>query len=202
MKNESYLTGCKSTLLAIILIPLFVYLIILLYGKYHTSDRSYVADIKSVRYEISFTEIEHDSILAFSFHQKGDDKKKNGLFVYNSSWDVVSFIFTKDTIYIRDEMEFHDLFPYEERDEHSIPPADFKKGKIIKGYLPSFCRIIPFSDSRFFVYDSNRHKYVLKDSTIHMINLVHDIERANDYHIFDENLKDTLEICLNECDKQ
>lgn len=173
-----------------------------MYGKYYTFNRTFVADMASVEYELSFTEIEHDSVLAFSFKRKGDSKTISPLFVYNSAWDVVSFVFTKDTIYIRDEKEFYDLFPPEERYKYPVLPKDFKKYKIIKGDVPSSCKLIPYSDSRFFLYDRKTRKYILKDTTMHIIHLNHYIERANDYHLFDESRKDTLEIYLNECAKQ
>ncbi|MCQ2256529.1 MAG: hypothetical protein MJZ41_00875 [Bacteroidaceae bacterium] len=202
MKSRSCFKGCLFAPLAIIIISGLIYLLLLLYGKYHTFNRTLVADIKSVGYEIVFTEVEHDSILAFGFKRKDDNKNVSTLFVYNSSWDVISFIFTKDTIYIRDEMEFQDLFPPEERDKHPKAPKDWVKRRIIKGDLPSSVKIIPYSDSLIFVYDTNKHKYVLKDSTMHIFNLAHNVERANEYYLFDESLKDTLEIHLKECAKQ
>ena len=55
---------------------------------------------------------------------------------------------------------------------------------------------------RFFVYDDNKHRYVQIDSTIHIIKLSHFVERANDYHLFDENIKDTIEIHLDEIKKK
>ena len=196
MKKKSCLKGCLSALLVIIFILGLLYLLLLLYGKYHTYNRTFVADAESVGWEITFTEIEHDSILAFSFNRKGDDQKVSSLFVYNDSRDVVSFIFSEDTIYIRDEMEFQDLFPPEERDKHPIPPKDFKKGGIVKGDLPSSCRVIPYSDSRFFSYDEKKHNYLLKDSTMHIIKLVHYVERANDYDFFDVTLKEVSGVPL------
>lgn len=202
MKRKPCLKGCISALFAIILIPGLLYLFLLLYGRYHTFNRTFLADVKSVGYRIEFTEVEHDSILAFVFSRKGNYHQESSLFVHNSSWDVVSFIFTKDTIYIRDEMKFQDLFPPEERDKHPKAPKDWVKRRIIKGDLPSSFKIIPYSDSLFFVYDTNKHKYVLKDSTMHIFNLVHNVERANKYCLFDESLKDTLEIHLKECAKQ
>lgn len=201
MKNKSCFKGCLSVLLAIIIIPGLIYLLLLLYGRYHTFNRTFHADVKSVGYRIEFTEVEHDSILAFNFSRKGSYPKESYLFVRNSSWDVVSFIFTKDTVYIRDEMEFQDLFPPEERDKHPKAPKDWVKRRIIKGDIPSLCCLIPYSDSRYFIYDRSRKQYVLKDSTMHIFNLVHNVERANDYHLFDESLKDTLDIQLNECAK-
>ena len=90
----------------------------------------------------------------------------------------------------------------EERNKHSNPPEDWVKRRIIKGDLPSSFRTIPYSDSLFFVYDTKKHKYVLKDSTMHIYNLVHNVERSNEYYLFDESLKDTLEIYLKECAKQ
>ena len=136
MKNKSYLKGCLSSLFTVIFILVLIYLFLILYGKYHTFSRSFAADVKSVGYKISFSEIEHDNILIFTFNQKGD-KEKSTLFVYNNAWDVVSFIFAKDSIYIRDEMEFYDLFPPEDRDKYPVTPKDFKKHNIIKGNMPS-----------------------------------------------------------------
>ena len=182
--------------------PGLLYLFLLLYGKYYTYNRTFVADVKSVGCEISFTEIENDSILAFSFSRKGENKKVTTLFVHNRAWDVLSLIFTKDSIFVRDLMEFHELFPPEEKDKHIMPPKDYMKGKVIKDKLPLTCRIIPYSDSRFFVYDDNKHRYVQIDSTIHIIKLSHFVERANDYHLFDENIKDTIEIHLDEIKKK
>lgn len=198
MKNESCLKRILTFLLAVIFLPVFIYLFIVLHGKYHTFNRSFVADIKSVGYVISFSEIEHDSVLSFCFNWKDCNMKVPTLFVYNNAWDIVSFIFTKDTIYVRDAMEFQDLFSPEEREKYPISPKDFTKVKIIKGDLPSCCKIVPYSDSRFFVYDRNKCEYVLKDSTMHIIKLVHFVERTNEYHLFDENLIDTLEIQLSE----
>ena len=202
MKNKLRLKGCLSAFFAIIFIPGLLYLSLLLYGRYHTFNRTFVANVKSVGYEIVFTEVEHDSILAFSFKRQEDGKTVSTLFVHNNAFDVVSFVFTEDTLYIRDEMEFYDLFPPEERYKHPKAPKDWVKRRIIKGDLSSPFKIIPYSDSLFFVYDTNKHKSVLKDSTMHIFNLVHNVERANEYCLFDETLKDTLEIHLNECTKQ
>lgn len=201
MKRKLRFKGNQFPLLVIIFIPGLLYLSLLLYGRYHTFNRTFVADAKPVGYEIAFTEVEHDSILAFNFKQKEDNKNVSTLFVYNNSWDVISFIFTKDTLYIRNEMEFHELFPPRERDKHPKAPKDWVKRKIVKGNMPSSCSFIPYSDSRFFVYDENKHKYVQKDNTVHIIKLSHFVERTDEYHLFDETLKDTLEINLNECIK-
>lgn len=202
MKSKLCFKGCRFVLLAIIIIPGLIYLLLILYGRYHTFNRTFQADIMSVGYGIEFTEVEHDSILAFSFKRPEDDKTVSTLFVHNNAFDVVSFVFTKDTIYIRDEMEFYELFPIEERDKHPKSPRDWMKRKIIKGDLPSSLKIIPYSDSRFFVYDENKHKYVQKDNTVHIIKLSHFVERTDEYHLFDESMKDTFDILLNECIKQ
>ena len=74
-KYNLYIRGCLVVFLLIIIMPGLLYLFLLLYGKYYTYNRTFVADVKSVGYEISFTEIENDSILAFSFIRKGDNKK-------------------------------------------------------------------------------------------------------------------------------
>lgn len=202
MKNKLFWSGCLSVLFAIIIIPGLIYLLLLLYGRCHTFNRTFHADVMNEGYGIEFTEVEHDSILAFSFQRQEDGNTVSTLFVHNNAFDVVSFIFTKDTIYIRDEMKFQDLFPPEERDKNSPTPKDWVKRRIIKGELSSPFKIIPYSDSLFFVYDTNKHKYILKDSTMHIFNLVHNVERANEYCLFDESLKDMLEIHLKECAKQ
>lgn len=197
MRNKSCLRGCHITLLVIILFPSCAYMLLLLYGKYHSSNnRTFVADTKSIGYEISFSEIEHDSILSFCFNQKGDSKKKTTLFVYNNAWEVISFIFTKDTILVRDELKLCELFPNEEIGKQTTHAKELKKSKLTKGNMPSNCKVIPFSDSHYFYYDRSKGKYFLKDSTTHIIKLIHDIERTNTYHLLDVTAKDTSEIEL------
>lgn len=196
MRNKSCLRGCHITLLVIILFPSCAYMLLLLYGKFHTCNRTFVADIKSVGYKISFTEIEHDSILSFCFNQKGYNKKKTTLFVYNNAWEVISFIFTKDTILVRDELKLCELFPNEEIGKQTTHAKELKKSKLIKGNMPSNCKVIPFSDPQYFYYDKRNGNYSLKDSITHIIKLIHDIERTNTYHLLDMTAKDTLEIEL------
>lgn len=211
MKNKfcskGCLKGCLLTLFTIICAPIFIYMFLHFYSKFHSYNRTFVADIKSIGYKMSFSEIEHDSILAFSFIRKGDNKEISTLFLYNNVDDVVSFIFTDDTIYIRDKMEYQDLFPPEERESNTpdlndVGTLDFqRKGKLVKGNIPSPCRLIPYIDSRFFTFDRTMHKYIPKDSTTHEIILIHCVERGNDYVLWDESLKDTLWIDLIECTK-
>ena len=219
MGKKSCVRGCLITLLTIPFIPCLVYLPLLLYGRYNTYSRTFVADIKSVGYEMSFCEIEHDSILAFSFWQKGTAKQRDTLFVYNDAWDVVSFIFIQDsasehnerlqansqtqhiqfkyTILLRDNPEFHELCPNTQTDKQPVSPKGFKKGKLIKGRIPSSCKVIPFSDLRYFSYDKSKAIYFLRDSTTHIIKLVHDTERTNTYHLLDMTARDTSEIELH-----
>lgn len=197
MKNK----GCVYTFFVIISNIIILICFWILYCKYHTFGRSYVTNVKSVGYKISFSEIEHDSILAFSFERKDCNMKKQTLFVHNNSFDVVSFFFTKDTVYIRDNIDFYDLFSPEERVKLNLRPnyrpKNFQKEREPTiPPLPSFCKIIPHTDSRFFVYAHG--DYTLKDSTIHMIKLTHYTERANEYRLYDQSLNDFLEIPLYE----
>ena len=198
MKNKSCLRGCHFTLLVMLFFPSCAYMLLSLYGKFHTYNRTFVADIKSVGYKIAFTEIEHDSILSFCFNQKGYNKKKTTLFVYNNAWDVVSFIFTKDTILVRDELKLCELlYPNKKFDKQSFHSKNSIKNKLIKGHMPSNCKIIPFSDSFYFYYDKRKGKYSLRDSTIHVIQLIHDVERTNTYRLIDETSRDTSIIELH-----
>lgn len=197
MKNKSCLWGCHFTLLVIIFIPCSVFLALLLVGRLHTYNRTFFADIKSVGYKITFTEIEHDSILSFCFNPKGHNKKKTTLYVHNTAGKVVSFIISKDTILLRDELKFYELFPNKEFDKQAFHPKAHLKGKFIKGNMPSNCKIIPFSDSFYFYYDKRKGKYFLRDSTIHIITLIHDIERTNSYRLQDETSRDTSMIELH-----
>lgn len=192
--------GCLLAFVVLLLVPSFLYLFFIFYSKLHTNSRVFVSDVKSVGRKLKMVETEHDSVLAMAFFRGENDDVGTKVHIHNNSFDVVSFVFSgdNDTIYIRDSREFYELFPPEEKKSHLVSPKNFKTATPVVSTLPSKCKVIPFSDSRFFVYNRDKCTYIPRDSTIHIIHLVHDIERANSYSLFDMTLKDTLVINLIE----
>lgn len=168
----------------------------LLYSKFNMRNRSYMADIKMAGCQLRFTETEHDSILVFRFKKEGSICKASSFLVHNNCFDVVSFVISKDidTLYIRSKITIHEIL---KKECTFTPQVDITYNPVIDD-LPSDCKVIPFSDSRFFVYNNEKCTYIPKDSTIHILHLIHDMERTNIYRLYDITLKDTLEICLVE----
>ena len=187
--------------LVILCIPALVYIAIFLYSTFHSYDRTFKANVDRFGWQIKFTEQEADSLLNFTLYQKrGKTCDSISLLIRNRYMeDVVSFLFVEgnDTLYIRKEKEFRELFPPEEQNQHLVAPPDFVVINPVVGKLPSKCKTVSYSDQRFFVYDRKKCTYIPKNNNIHVVTLTHLTERTNSYYLFDQTKNDTLEIKLD-----
>ena len=187
--------------LCLFCLPALVYIIILLYSTFHSDGRTYEAKVDKAAWQMVFTEQNADSLLRFTFQQKEKQKCDSiSLLVHNAYCsDVISFLFADgvDTLYIRKNPEFKDLFSPEQQYQHTVAPSDFAVDNPIVGKLPSRCKTVSFSDPRFFIYDKKKCSYILKNANTHVVTLFHDTERADTYHLFDMTRNDTIDIELN-----
>lgn len=165
-----------------------------------SNDRKFEAVFGRGGWCIEMKEQKKDSLLFFTIHQVGK-KKSNSISFYvhnNYCSDVISFIFVEgiDTVYIRKGREFMELFPLEEQSSHSMAPKDFSVNNPVIGRLPSKCKIVAFSDPRFFIYNKNKYTYIPKDDITHVITLFHNAERGDSYTLCDVIRTDTLEMSI------
>jgi hypothetical protein len=167
------------------------------------NGRSYEFKLDEIGYNGIFKEVEADTILEFTFTKINDNNTRN-LRIRNASWDVISFVFYNgnDTIYIRKGSEWIDLFSPTER-------ASFKtkqplNGNIkppynpVKGDLPDGFKLIAYGDVRFFKWGNNESLYILKNDSIHIVTLMHYVERGNEYGMWNTSATDTTSIFLRE----
>ncbi len=190
----------KVIFLVVMLIGGLLIYRIFIYRMIHNNHRAFATYIESVGYKIKFTEIESDTILHFVFNRPDSLSRDSiDIFSHNVSDDVVSFVFVEgiDTIYIRKDMEFYEMFPPEEKTKYNCapPPKDYKIFNPIIGELPSKCKYIAFSDSTYFKYEyEHQFTYIPKDSHVHIIILEHQTERTDSYSLYDITENDTVEV--------
>ena len=187
-------------LLFLILLPAVLHIILLVISRIPANNRRYEATLNRVGWHINMEEQNSDSLLHFNFYytRKSQSDSLSFLIQNKYSSDVVSFVLREgiDTVYIRKGCEFKDLFPPEEQGLHKVAPKDFYIDNPQIGTLPSKCKLVSFSDTRFFIYDKNKGTYIPKDDTTHIITLYHDTERGDSYSLCDVTASDTLGICI------
>lgn len=187
-------------LLFLILLPAVLHIILLVINRIPANNRRYEATLNRVGWHINMEEQNSDSLLHFNFYytRKSPSDSLSFLIQNKYSNDVVSFVLREgiDTVYIRKGCEFKDLFPPEEQELHKVAPKDFYIDNPQIGTLPSKCKLVSFSDTRFFIYDKNKDTYIPKDDTTHIITLYHDTERGDSYSLWDVTASDTLGICI------
>lgn len=187
-------------LLFLILLPAVLHIILLVISRIPANNRRYEATLNRVGWHINMEEQNSDSLLHFNFYytRKSPSDSLSFLIQNKYSNDVVSFVLREgiDTVYIRKGCEFKDLFPPEEQELHKVAPKDFYIDNPQIGTLPSKCKLVSFSDTRFFIYDKNKDTYIPKDDTTHIITLYHDTERGDSYSLCDVTASDTLGICI------
>lgn len=187
-------------LLFLILLPAVLHIILLVISRIPANNRRYEATLNRVGWHINMEEQNSDSLLHFNFYytRKSPSDSLSFLIQNKYSNDVVSFVLREgiDTVYIRKGCEFKDLFPPEEQELHKVAPKDFYIDNPQIGTLPSKCKLVSFSDTRFFIYDKNKGTYIPKDDTTHIITLYHNTEKEDSYSLWDVTASDTLEICI------
>lgn len=193
MKTKIYIF-----ILVLIFSPVVIYISLLLIRTLSSNDRMFVANFDRVGWSIEMKEQKQDSLLIFTLHQARNMKSNSMSFHVHNNYcsDVISFLFVEgvDTVYIRKECEIKELFSLEEPSSHSVAPKDFSVNNPFIGKLPSKCKIVAFSDSRFFIYDKKKCTYIPKDDITHVITLFHNTERGDSYTLCDVTHTDTLEI--------
>lgn len=187
-------------LLFLILLPAVLHIILLVISRIPANNRRYEATLNRVGWHINMEEQNSDSLLHFNFYYTRKSQSDSLSFLIQNKYsnDVVSFVLREgiDTVYIRKGCEFKDLFPPEEQELHKVAPKDFYIDNPQIGTLPSKCKLVSFSDTRFFIYDKNKDTYIPKDDTTHIITLYHDTERGDSYSLCDVTASDTLGICI------
>ena len=195
MKMKTY-----RFLLFFILLPAVLYIILLVINRIPANNRRYEATLNRVGWHINMEEQNSDSLLHFNFYytRKSQSDSLSFLIQNNYCSDVVSFVLREgiDTVYIRKGCEFKELFPPEEQGLHKVAPKEFSIDNPQIGTLPSKCKLVSFSDTRFFIYDKNKGTYIPKDDTTHIITLYHNTEKGDSYSLWDVTASDTLEICI------
>ena len=195
----------KKTLIIIVLflifLPPLILVTLLLYCKYYTYGRTYQATLDRIGWQMTFTEQNADTILNFTFsNMRINQQDRLSLLTRNSNThNVVSFVLVEevDSVFIRKELEFRDLFPPEEQKNNLKNPEWFQVSKDpIIGGIPLGFRSISYSDSSFFSYDRKMHDYIPKSNKIHVVTLYHETERGNAYYLWDETKNDTVGVKL------
>lgn len=185
-------------LFILILLPVVLYIILLVINSIPAKNRRYEAILNRVGWHINMEEQNSDSLLNFIFYYTRKSQSDSLSFWIHNNYcsDVVSFVLIEgiDSVYIRKGREFKDLFPPEEQSLHSIAPKDYYIDDPHIGKLPFKCKIVAFSDPRYFIYDKNKDVYMPKDDLIHIVTLFHNTERGDSYTIWDVTASDTLEI--------
>ena len=142
-----------------------------------------------------------DSLLYFYFNHTGKSKADSiSLIIHNNyCGDVICLVLTEhtDTVFVRKDCEFKGLFPPEEQSLYPVAPKDFYvDNPVVK--LSSKCKMVAFSDPRFFIYDKEKCTYIPKDDITHLIKLSHYTERGESYNLCDITHSDTLGITFEQ----
>ena len=187
----------KIYILVLFFLPVVIYMS-LPYITLSSNDRKFEAIFDRGGWRIEMKEQKQDSLLFFTIHQAGKIKSDSISFYVHNNYcsDVISFLFVEgvDTVYIRKGREFKELFSLEEQSSHSMAPKDFPVNNPVIGKLPFKCKLVAFSDPRFFIYDKNKCTYIPKDDITHVITLFHNTERGDSYTLCDVMRTDTVEI--------
>lgn len=167
-------------LLAPILIPAVVYITLLAMQSIPAINRRYEAVLNRIEWRIHMEEQNSDSLLYFYFNHTGKSKADSiSLIIHNNyCGDVICLVLTEhtDTVFVRKDCEFNELFPPEEQSLYPVAPKDFYvDNPVVK--LSSKCKMVAFSDPRFFIYDKENCTYIPKDDITHLIKLSHYTER-------------------------
>lgn len=148
----------------------------------------YCTYIDKLGLHVKFTELKDDSILNFTLYQKNQPNDTVSVLVRNENMsDIISFLIVEknDTIYIRNDKEYNELFSPEDQKKHRVSPSWFNVNNPVVGNLHPRCKRIAYSDNKFFVYDKKKCKYIPKSNNIHVLTFYHDTERTNTYSLFD-----------------
>ena len=209
LNRRDYITIIISIVIA--LTPLFFELCLCLFIRYqikkdmNRDNQNYIADCSDFGYYIQISEEgkQRDS-LRFSFRKHSGELICADLLIRNSPWNVVSFVFVEgvDSVYIRDFPHLYERFSPEEKEKYINIPEEDKSDVSIIGALPPICRIISYSDPIFFVYDRDYYSYKPKSNNIHLIDLWHDVERADVYYLWYTTKDSTRNVELKELKKE
>lgn len=188
-------------LLAPILIPAVVYITLLAMQSIPAINRRYEAVLNRIEWRIHMEEQNSDSLLYFYFNHTGKSKADSiSLIIHNNyCGDVICLVLTEhtDTVFVRKGCEFKELFPPEEQSLYPVAPKDFYvDNPVVK--LSSKCKMVAFSDPRFFIYDKEKCTYIPKDDITHLIKLSHYTERGESYNLCDITHSDTLGITFEQ----
>lgn len=188
-------------LLAPILIPAVVYITLLAMQSIPAINRRYEAVLNRIEWRIHMEEQNSDSLLYFYFNHTGKSKAESiSLIIHNNyCGDVICLVLTEhnDTVFVRKDCEFKELFPPEEQSLYPVAPKDFYvDNPVVK--LSSKCKMVAFSDPRFFIYDKEKCTYIPKDDITHLIKLSHYTERGESYNLCDITHSDTLGITFEQ----
>lgn len=188
-------------LLAPILIPAVVYITLLAMQSIPAINRRYEAVLNRIEWRIHMEEQNSDSLLHFYFNHTGKSKADSiSLIIHNNyCGDVICLVLTEhtDTVFVRKDCEFKELFPPEEQSLYPVAPKDFYvDNPVVK--LSSKCKMVAFSDPRFFIYDKEKCTYIPKDDITHLIKLPHYTERGESYNLCDITHSDTLGITFEQ----
>ena len=188
-------------LLAPILIPAVVYITLLAMQSIPAINRRYEAVLNRIEWRIHMEEQNSDSLLYFYFNHTGKSKADSiSLIIHNNyCGDVICLVLTEhtDTVSVRKDCEFKELFPPEEQSLYPVAPKDFYvDNPVVK--LSSKCKMVAFSDPRFFIYDKEKCTYIPKDDITHLIKLSHYTERGESYNLCDITHSDTLGITFEQ----
>lgn len=188
-------------LLAPILIPAVVYITLLAMQSIPAINRRYEAVLNRIEWRIHMEEQNSDSLLYFYFNHTGKSKSDSiSLIIHNNyCGDVICLVLTErtDTVFVRKDCEFKELFPPEEQSLYPVAPKDFYvDNPVVK--LSSKCKMVAFSDPRFFIYDKEKCTYIPKDDITHLIKLSHYTERGESYNLCDITHSDTLGITFEQ----
>lgn len=159
--------------------------------------RTYCEYVKEIGRYIKFSEIEMDSLLIMEISpnpldntplNKDSIPQNLCLCIRNNAWDVISFVFIKgnDSIYIRKNREFAELFPPEERDMNpkgppSNPPSYGEYVSPVRKIISGNISYMRYSDDRYFHFSDSAHDYLPLNDSVCVLTITHYIERGNGY---------------------
>lgn len=183
----------------------FIIVFLCLYPKFHSYGRTYIANLYSIGYEMKMEECYHDSVLHFVFNKVDCNKDECiELYIYNRCCDGIEFVFQEgsDTIYIREKPKLYEEFPPNEQYMWNDPVYDENRGVIqpvVFGNLPSKCKLITYSDSNFFKYESEfSDSCIPVNDNINIISIWHNCDRGSVYELCNYTRKKSKTIQLNE----
>lgn len=188
-------------LLAPMLLPAALYITLLIINSIPTKNRKYEAVLNRIGWRIQMEEQNSDSLLYFHLKHTRKSKTDSISLIINNNYcgDVISLVLTEytDTVFVRKGCEFKELFPPEEQSLYPVAPKDYYvDNPVVK--ISSKCKMVAFSDPRFFIYDKEKCTYIPKDDITHLIKLSHYTERGESYNLCDITHSDTLGITFEQ----